>query len=138
MILALLGLYEFYKTSKQCGIKPIAIAGYALCLIHFITLKSTLNLEIFFYVLIAAVFLLLCVPVIKTDYNFNDVAVTIFGYLYVAVFFGFMVLIENGTYGNYLIWLIFISSWGCDTLAYYSGKYLGKHKLIPKVSPKKL
>jgi len=137
MLLALLGLYEFYKASKNCGIKPIAIVGYALCLVHFITLKSTLDLELFFYVLIIAVFLLLCVPVIKTDYNFIDVAVTIFGYLYVAVFFSFIVLIENKIHGSYLIWLIFISSWGCDTLAYYSGKYLGKHKLIPKVSPKK-
>ncbi len=33
--------------------------------------------------------------------------------------------------------LIFICAWGCDTFAYFSGRFWGKHKLIPKVSPKK-
>ena len=39
--------------------------------------------------------------------------------------------------GKYLVWLIFIGSWVSDTLAYYSGKYLGKKKLCPEVSPNK-
>lgn len=53
------------------------------------------------------------------------------------VFFSFIVLVNNKTHGNYLVWLIFISAWLCDTTAYYVGKYLGKNKLCPKVSPKK-
>ena len=35
------------------------------------------------------------------------------------------------------ILLIFISVWICDTAAYFFGKAFGKHKLMPKVSPKK-
>lgn len=35
------------------------------------------------------------------------------------------------------MWLIFLSSWGCDTCAYCSGMLLGKHKLAPVLSPKK-
>ena len=33
--------------------------------------------------------------------------------------------------------LIFISSWMTDTGAYFVGSFMGKHKLIPDVSPKK-
>ncbi len=64
-------------------------------------------------------------------------AITLLGFLYVPIFFSFIVLVNNKTYGNYLVWLIFISAWLCDTTAYYVGKYLGKNKLCPKVSPKK-
>jgi phosphatidate cytidylyltransferase len=78
--------------------------------------------------------------VIKTKYNFVDIALTIFGFLYVAVFFSFIVFINNKNFGEYLVWIIFICSWGCDTFAYYSGRFFGKggkHKLCPKISPNK-
>ena len=39
--------------------------------------------------------------------------------------------------GKYLVWLILLSSWGCDTFAYCAGKLFGKHKMTPKLSPKK-
>ena len=33
--------------------------------------------------------------------------------------------------------MIFISSWICDTCAYAVGIVIGKHKMVPKLSPKK-
>ena len=39
--------------------------------------------------------------------------------------------------GKYLVWLIVLSSWGCDTCAYAVGMLIGKHKLAPVLSPKK-
>ena len=33
--------------------------------------------------------------------------------------------------------MIFISSWICDTCAYFVGVAIGKHKMSPKLSPKK-
>ena len=40
--------------------------------------------------------------------------------------------------GKYFWWLIFICSWGCDTLcAYCVGMLIGKHKMAPVLSPKK-
>ena len=33
--------------------------------------------------------------------------------------------------------LIFLCSWGCDTCAYCVGMLIGKHKMAPKLSPKK-
>jgi len=35
------------------------------------------------------------------------------------------------------VWLIFLSSWGCDTCAYCAGRLFGKHKMAPVLSPKK-
>lgn len=39
--------------------------------------------------------------------------------------------------GIYLVWLVVISSWGCDTCAYCAGVTMGKHKMAPTLSPKK-
>ena len=39
--------------------------------------------------------------------------------------------------GKYIVWLVFVSSWGNDTFAYFTGVLFGKHKMAPKLSPKK-
>ena len=44
--------------------------------------------------------------------------------------FSFIYLVNAKTYGEYLVWLIFIGSWLSDTAAYYSGRFFGKHKLM--------
>jgi len=140
MVLSLFGMYEFYKVSRKKHYKPIGLVGYVLCIVYYLNMTSDFSQSFNIYILIAGIFLLLCIPVLYTSYNFVDIALTIFGFLYVAVFFSFIVFINNKPYGEYLVWIIFICSWVCDTAAYYSGRYFGKggkHKLCPKVSPNK-
>ena len=60
-----------------------------------------------------------------------------FGVFYVAVMMSYIYRTREITDGQYLVWLIFLSSWGCDTCAYCFGMLLGKHKLAPVLSPKK-
>lgn len=60
-----------------------------------------------------------------------------FGLLYIGFLLPHLVLIfalEDG--GKYLLVLTAITA-GSDTGAYYSGKFFGKHKLCPNVSPNK-
>ncbi|MPM73656.1 Phosphatidate cytidylyltransferase [bioreactor metagenome] len=137
LVLSLCGMYEFYKTTKECDFNPISIVGYVLCIAYYLPLGQNFNLANQSFYLIGAAFILMIIPVLNTKYNFIDVSLTIMAYLYVAVFFSFIVLVNGKQYGEFLVWLIFISSWGCDTLAYYFGRYLGKRKISPKVSPKK-
>ncbi len=56
------------------------------------------------------------------------------------VSFGFSALIslrDFAEYGLVLFLLAFIIPWICDACAYFVGRAIGKHKLIPDVSPKK-
>lgn len=137
MMLSLFGMHEFYKVIKEKNVQPIAIAGYVLCIVYYITLNKIVDYRMDFFLLIITVLIIMCIPVFDIEYNFIDIASTILGFLYVAVFFSFIVLVDNKNYGNYLVWLIFVSSWLCDTAAYYAGRAFGKRKLCPKVSPKK-
>ncbi len=57
--------------------------------------------------------------------------------LYVGVGFASFVQIRYMDGGNHLFLLIFLIPWITDTAAYFCGVTMGKHKLIPDVSPKK-
>lgn len=146
LILSLLGMYEFYKVIKSREINPISIVGYIMCIIYYIILNNNMDFKYIIFIFTFAVFIMFCIPTINTKYNFLDISITMLGFIYVAVFFSFIVLVNlksitvfntNIMIGKYFVWIIFISSWMCDTTAYYSGRYLGKHKLCPKVSPNK-
>ena len=137
MILSLFGLYEFYKTAKVKGYKPIALLGYVSTILYYIFINSKNSNFYLILMLVVLSLLLLSIPVVDIKINYTDGAVTLLGFIYVAVFFGFIIKLNNLKYGNYYIWLIFIASWLCDTAAYYVGRFFGKHKLCPKVSPKK-
>lgn len=56
---------------------------------------------------------------------------------YIAVAFSCILLVRDSVGGQFLFFLIFIGAWGTDIFAYFTGVKLGKHKLIPDVSPKK-
>jgi len=137
MVLSLGGMYEFYKACKKKNYNPMKFIGYAMCLIYYLTLKSKLDGNLLMAIIVLALIIMLCIPVIKLEYTFIDIAITLLGFVYVAVFFSLITLVNYKEHGAYLLWLVFISSWLCDTTAYYAGRFLGKKKLCPKVSPKK-
>ena len=70
--------------------------------------------------------------------NFEDIAKTLFATLYVSIFttfIGRMRYIDE--FGIYYLCLIFTSSWMSDTGAYFMGRFFGRRKLAPDISPKK-
>ncbi|AWZ48676.1 phosphatidate cytidylyltransferase [Clostridiaceae bacterium 14S0207] len=136
LILSLIGLYEFYTILKAKNYHTFNIVSYAFTIIYFLTSKN-LSTDKFLLILIAFVAICLSIPVFNLKHNFIEAALTIFGFLYVTLMFSLIPKIEAKDFGNYFVWLVFISSWGSDTFAYYFGRIFGRNKLCPKVSPKK-
>lgn len=96
----------------------------------------------FFTIAFASVFLVLIYFLAYVMFRLNkdklsDV-ITLFGLcFYVISCFTSVVSVRYIDNGKYYYLLIFIGAWVCDTFAYFTGKLLGKHKLIPAISPKK-
>lgn len=67
----------------------------------------------------------------------NKWKVILLGYLYFLVCFGLFLQIRYQTDGFSLIFLLFIIVWSSDIGAYFAGKYFGKTKCVPKISPNK-
>ena len=61
----------------------------------------------------------------------------ILGLVYIAGPLVILVLIRSGPQGASWIFYLLMVIFAGDTGAYYLGSYLGKHKLCPRVSPKK-
>ncbi|WP_035290633.1 phosphatidate cytidylyltransferase [Clostridium sp. KNHs214] len=137
LALSLMGMYEIFNVAKEKGIKSLNFIAYIFCILYYLFLNKFESNNMFLISIAIFTFICLCITVLSEKHNFIDVGVTVLGFMYVAVFFSFISLIEQKTYGNYLIWLVFLSSWLCDTTAYYVGKNFGKKKLNPRVSPNK-
>ena len=71
------------------------------------------------------------------EVKFDQVMAGLFGGIAIGYSFSsFLRLEASGVPRAYLL-LPFILSFACDTFAFFTGLTLGKHKLAPKVSPKK-
>lgn len=55
----------------------------------------------------------------------------------IAAFTSIVYIRDSGVHGKILLVMMFAAPWVTDTFAYLFGRLLGKHKLIPEVSPKK-
>ena len=66
------------------------------------------------------------------------VSISAFMSFYVTIGCTSIVLLHDYFYmGECMYLLIFIGAWVTDIFAYFCGRLLGKHKLIPEISPKK-
>lgn len=137
LILSLLGMREFYKVLKFKNINSLGFIGYIFCVIYYLYMGKQVNFQLLTMLIILGTLILLIVPLFIPYYNFLDCGATLLGFVYVAVFFSLIPVIFFKEQGRYLIWLIFLSSWLCDTSAYYVGRCFGKHKISPKTSPNK-
>lgn len=71
-------------------------------------------------------------------YKAEQVMEAFFELIYAPVLLSFLYIIREGwSRGFYLVWLVFLCSWGSDTCAYCVGVLFGKHKMAPNLSPKK-
>jgi phosphatidate cytidylyltransferase len=135
-LISLCGLFELYRVLK-IEKTPLGMVGYlttiayyGLIWIHgerYVTLMA-----------IASLMLLMSIYVFTfPKYKTEEVTAAFFGVFYAAIMLSYLYQVRALTDGIYLVWLIFISSWGCDTCAYCAGCLFGRHKMAPRLSPKK-
>ncbi|MCI8610353.1 MAG: phosphatidate cytidylyltransferase [Clostridiales bacterium] len=141
-LLALLGVYEMLGCIGARRNFTIALCMYTMTilsviLVHTVSSHSlyiTAFAGILFCVLLilfaSAVFSEGRVPVDKVCIAFTTCAYVLTGFISI-------ILLRDMKMGKYIYLLAFIGPWISDTFAYFTGMLLGKHKLIPSVSPKK-
>lgn len=121
------------------------IAGCVMILVYYAVLGLALGRDIgavfpaMVLVIAAALLVFLFVYVFTfPKYHANQIMAALFFFLYGPVMLSFLYLLREGFEdGIYLVWFVFLASWGSDTCAYCVGVLIGKHKMTPKLSPKK-
>lgn len=137
-LFSLIGLREFYHAFSK-KFQPEHLIGYLFSVIYFVWIEHIINssngFNIFVSVFLVVILVYSVIGHKKT--NAKEGMITLFGFFYVCFLLSHIVLIRNYHYGLFFVWLAFICAWGCDTGAYFTGVAIGKHKLIPDLSPKK-
>lgn len=139
-LISMIGLTELFKILKVEK-KLLGFVGYVAA-VGYYALIFVQKEEYFLFYSMAFLMLLMAVYVFTfPSYKTDQVLLVFFGFFYVVVMLAHLYktrMLENGIY---VVWLIFLCSWVCDTCAYCVGmlcnKTIGTHKLAPKLSPKK-
>ncbi|MBQ3185334.1 MAG: phosphatidate cytidylyltransferase [Firmicutes bacterium] len=135
-LIGIMAVREFYNGFHAMDIKPnygiAVIAAIALYAIDIFTDDPQWYMLWFFAVVLASLLYLFNIEHRKLE----DAMATITGIVYVVFFSFHVTLVEQTEYGI-LIWLVVLTAFGTDIMAYFSGFLFGKHKLCPKISPKK-
>ena len=134
--ISLIGMFELYRVMKLEK-TPLAAVGYLAAALYygFVWFEKE---DLMMLMAAAFVMVLMAVYVFTfPKYKTEEITITFFGVFYVAVTLSYLFLVRRAADGVYLVWLVFLSSWGCDTCAYCAGMLFGRHKLAPVLSPKK-
>lgn len=136
LVISLIGMHELYRVvnvEKQL----LGFIGYAAAIAYYVLVRMY-KLEIIVPMFVGFLMLLLMVYVFSfPKYKADQAMAVFFGVFYVALMLSYIYRTRTLADGSCLVWLIILSSWGCDTCAYCVGVLFGKHKLAPVLSPKK-
>ena len=137
-IIGMMGVREFYHGFESLNIKPsYLVANISILALYAINLFIPDNNDYYMLWFLAVILMSLLTLFDIEKKELADAMATLTGIFYV-VFLSFHVTLvdQTGEYGI-LVWLIFLTAFGTDIMAYFTGYALGKHKLAPKISPKK-
>lgn len=140
-IISLIGMTELYKVFDIQKKGP-GICGYIYAAGYYalVFMKPVLPDTTDWFMLLFMAFLICMMGVLVftyPKYRTEQILAAFFGIFYVAVMLSYVYQTRILPGGVYTVWLVFICSWGCDTCAYCVGMLIGKHKMAPKLSPKK-
>ena len=137
--ISVIGAGELYRAMgvHKDSFGLMEAAGYLGILLYYGAVALDFGRYGMMAVILSLILLLFVYVFSYPKYDAGQTSAAFFGILYVAVMLSFIYLTRNLEGGQFIVWLIFICSWGCDTCAYCVGMLIGKHKMAPVLSPKK-
>lgn len=142
LFLALTAFHELLKACKLSGEKGkpngLEMIGSVGIVVYYLLMTFSGERMYLFLMLIVILVAFMFLYVFSfPKYHAEQIMCAFFCAAYAPVMLSFIYLVRDLPYGIYTVWMIFISSWICDTCAYVVGMLIGKHKLAPVLSPKK-
>ena len=143
--LSAVAVYETLRIQSWQFYLPVCIPSYllsaALPIFAYYYMRSHSVIELFAVVMVALIafmFYLFAVAVLSRGRRTASAFFEVIGmYIYIVISFVCLTALRYVDHGVYTFLIVFLAAWGCDVFAYFTGYFLGKHKLIPEISPKK-
>lgn len=149
-LLALLGWREFALLFKDKKVNIQVLLGYVAVLAVMMALSAS-ALPLAGTLALAFILLLYVRNTFNSKvHTTQGLSHTVFGLLYIVLGMGALLIIrknelymfmnmpfEYDYWGVTILWLLLLTTWASDTLAYFSGVAFGKHHIVPSISPNK-
>ena len=136
LIISLIGVSELYKVVK-IEKAPLGIVGYIGVVAYYFLIRAQKKEDLMMFAIILLILVMAVYVFAFPKYVSEQVMTAYFGVFYVAIMLSYIYQTRLLKDGLFLVGLVFLCSWGCDTCAYCVGVLIGKHKLAPVLSPKK-
>ncbi len=155
-VLCAISLIAYRELTKATGVHDgakkvngLEVTGFLMIVVYYAGLYiSLLRMEeydrapvyrVFMAVAVVALLVFLFVYVFSFPrFQAGQVMAAFFELIYAPLLLSSLYIIREGwEQGAILTVLVFLCSWGSDTCAYVVGVLFGKHKMAPKLSPKK-
>lgn len=150
IVLSLLSLIAEFEMLRALGRHqdfPVAIPAYLIApafpVIGYLWLEVWSRSAVDFLALLAAIlfayllYLFALAVLRRGKTTFADLAETFVTAFYIIVSFTSLALVRYLENGVFYFGIPYIAAWVCDVFALFTGKFFGKHKLSPEISPKK-
>lgn len=144
LFICIMSLIEFFRLSETDGIKGQLPMAIIISVILFVpaVLNAGFNitLDIFRLLYILPFVIFIRELYTKAEKPFTNIAYTLLSLIYLTLplFLFYLLSFSHSPVYNYKNILgFFFLLWSSDTGAYFAGRFLGKHKLFERISPKK-
>lgn len=137
LLLAILGLDEFFGLFRPLGARPLRLLGFLVAV--FLVIGAVMGVQFlegaFALSLVASGLVYLLAYPRK---SLVDLALTLYGAFFIGGLFSYAILLRT-SFGNSWVYLfaVLVLVWSADTSAYLVGRAAGGRPLCPKISPQK-
>ena len=137
VIIGVIAGWEFDRMVKIKGYAPNQPLLLGMIVLLLLTAFWSLNLST--YVVTAALVLSLFWQLFRAGSKTPTVdwALTLAGIIYIGWSLAHLVALRQLPQGQAWVWLALLATWGGDSFAYLAGSRWGRHKIWPRLSPKK-
>jgi phosphatidate cytidylyltransferase len=137
ILLAILGLIEYFNLMKKIGFMPFRFLTILASIILISFSSNTKFFEITFitFVSLFIIFVLSIPFYYNSGRRIEDGAISIYGFLYLSIPSALFVNLRDISI-YHVIYVIAIT-WTNDIFAFFIGKFFGRHKLAVNISPNK-
>lgn len=138
IVIGFMGVTELFNGFEAMGIKPSRAVAYGSMVVLYLINGFFPQEHEYILAWLAASVMASSIYIFKiNERKVEDALATMLGIIYVVFFSFHVVLIDQTGIYSAMIWLAILAAFATDIFAYFTGVFLGKHKLCPNLSPKK-